>query len=75
MRLPITSSIASWPITATIPGMMQLSNLGESKVRELMRDGPLETVVIGGRRLVVVASYLEDGRGGTRRAAEGRATQ
>jgi hypothetical protein len=58
MRLPITSSIAPWPITTTVPGLMQLSNLGESKVRELMRVGPLETVVIGGRRLIVVASYL-----------------
>jgi hypothetical protein len=58
MRLPITGSIASLPITTTIPGIMQLSGLGESKVRELIRVGPLETIAIGGRRLVVVASYL-----------------
>ena len=58
MRLPITSTIASWPITATVPTMMRLTSLGESKVREMMRDGALETITVGARRLIVVASYL-----------------
>jgi hypothetical protein len=67
MRLPTTSTSAStislssgsWPITTTVPGAMQISGLGESKIREMIRDGTLETIVIGGRRLVVVASYLK----------------
>ena len=45
------------PLTATIPTMAIIADVGQTKIRELIRDGRIETVAIGKRRLVVVDSY------------------
>jgi hypothetical protein len=47
------------PITVPIgPKFQALSGLGVTKQRELDAKGEIETVVAGGRRLVIVESYL-----------------
>lgn len=45
------------PITATVKTFCQLSGLGKTKVFEMIADGTLDTIKLGNRRLVVVASY------------------
>jgi hypothetical protein len=45
------------PLTATIPTMAIIADVGQTKIRELIRDGRIETVAIGKRRLVVVDSF------------------
>lgn len=37
--------------------MAMIADVGQTKIRELIRDGRIETVAIGKRRLVVVDSY------------------
>jgi hypothetical protein len=37
--------------------MAIIADVGQTKIRELIRDGRIETVAIGKRRLVVVDSY------------------
>jgi hypothetical protein len=44
-------------MTATIPTMARLADVGVSKILELIRERRLDTITIGKRRLVVVASY------------------
>jgi len=39
--------------------MARLADIGETKVRELLRDGKLKSITLGARRLIVVASYSE----------------
>jgi hypothetical protein len=41
-------------ITATVEQFRQISGLGTTKIWELIRDGTLETVTFGKRRLIVV---------------------
>jgi hypothetical protein len=45
------------PITATIAGFMRLSGLGKSTCYGLIQDGHVESIMVGRRRLVIVASY------------------
>lgn len=44
-------------ITCTIPEFRRLSGISRSKTYELLDAGELESVHIGARRLVIVASY------------------
>jgi hypothetical protein len=45
-------------VTATIPTFARdVANIGLTKAREMVRDGVVETITIGARRLVVVDSY------------------
>jgi hypothetical protein len=44
-------------ISATIEQFRQISGLGTTKIWELIRDGTLETVTFGKRRLILVDSY------------------
>jgi hypothetical protein len=44
-------------ITATVEQFRQISGLGTTKIWELIRDGTLETVTFGKRRLILVDSY------------------
>jgi hypothetical protein len=45
-------------ITAPIDRFCELAGIGRSKVYELIGAGELESVVLGGRRLVVIDSWL-----------------
>lgn len=47
------------PITATVNDFRKLSGLGRDKIYDLIHTGDLRSVMIGGRRLIVVASYHE----------------
>jgi hypothetical protein len=48
-----------YPITIPIGRQFQeFSGIGESKQRELDAEGEIQTVVAGGRRLVLVESFL-----------------
>jgi excisionase family DNA binding protein len=44
-------------ITATIPEFCRISGIGRSKTYELIASGEIESVVCGGRRLIVVDSW------------------
>lgn len=44
-------------ITTTIRRFCELSGISRSKVYELLDEGSLESVYVGGRRLVLIASY------------------
>jgi hypothetical protein len=44
------------PITVTIADARRLSGIGNTKLWELIKDGKVDTVSIGRRRLVVLAS-------------------
>ena len=45
------------PITAPVNEFSRLSGLGISTVWQMMKDGRLESVAVGRRRLVVIDSY------------------
>ena len=45
------------PFTLPIPKFSEYSGLGETKTRELITLGELESVVAAGRRLVIISSY------------------
>jgi hypothetical protein len=45
------------PITATVKTFCRLSGLGKTKVFQMMADGTLDTIKLGTRRLIVIASY------------------
>jgi excisionase family DNA binding protein len=44
-------------ITATIGNFCALSNIGRSKVYELLDAGDLQSIKIGKRRLILIDSY------------------
>ena len=44
------------PITVTIEGAKQATGLGTTKIYELINEGKLETVKVGRRTLIKVAS-------------------
>jgi predicted DNA-binding transcriptional regulator AlpA len=44
-------------ITATIPEFRRLSGISRSRIYELLDCGEIESVHIGARRLIVLASY------------------
>ena len=44
-------------ITATIGSFCDISDIGRSKVYELLDAGDLESIKIGKRRLIVIDSY------------------
>jgi len=44
-------------ITATIPEFRRLSGISRSRIYELLDAGELDSVHIGARRLVLIASY------------------
>ena len=46
------------PITATIKKFVELSGIGRSKTYELLADRSLESIYVGGRRLILIDSYL-----------------
>ena len=46
-------------ITATIPEFRRLSGISRSRIYELLDAGELESVYIGARRLVLIASYRQ----------------
>jgi hypothetical protein len=45
------------PITANVRAFCAMSGLGKTKVTEMIADGTLDSVLIGGRRLILVESY------------------
>jgi hypothetical protein len=58
------------PITVTVRGMRDLLGVGNTKAYELINDGMVETIAIGRRRLVLVASIeklVESLRAGAQR--------
>ena len=44
-------------ITATIDNFCAISNIGRSKVYELLDSGDIESIKIGKRRLIIIESY------------------
>lgn len=46
-------------ITATIPEFRRLTGISRSRIYELLDAGEIESVYIGARRLIVIASYLQ----------------
>ena len=46
-------------ITATIRDFSRISGLGRTSIYQLIDAGDLQSVKIGKRRLVIVASYLD----------------
>jgi len=44
-------------ITATIPEFCRISGIGRSKTYELIADGILDSVLVAGRRLIVIDSW------------------
>jgi hypothetical protein len=44
-------------LTATVNETVRITGLGTTKIREMIANGLLESVVIEGRRLVVIDSY------------------
>jgi excisionase family DNA binding protein len=63
------SDIPNDIITAPVGEFCRLSGLGRTKVYELINAGELESITIGKRRLIVMASYTRLIE--RRRAAEG----
>jgi len=53
------SDRATLPITATITEFSRISGLGRTSIYELLNSGKIRGVLICGRRLIVVASYIE----------------
>ena len=48
--------IGDKPITVTVSNARKLSGIGNTKIWELIRDKKLDSVTVGRRRLVVLAS-------------------
>jgi hypothetical protein len=44
------------PLTVSFERAGQLSDLGQTKLRELAKDGTLETATVGTRKLILYAS-------------------
>jgi excisionase family DNA binding protein len=55
----MSDSQVTLPITATVAQFTKLSGIGRSIVYELIADGKLRSVKLGGIRLIIVESYLE----------------
>lgn len=55
----MSDSQATLPITATVAQFTKLSGIGRSIVYELIADGKLRSVKLGGLRLIIVDSYLD----------------
>jgi excisionase family DNA binding protein len=55
----MSDSQTTLPITATVAQFTRLSGIGRSIVYELIADGKLRSVKLGGIRLIIVESYLE----------------
>jgi excisionase family DNA binding protein len=47
------------PITATIRRFCELTGIGRSKLYQMLDAGEIASVHVGGRRLIVVRSYLD----------------
>jgi excisionase family DNA binding protein len=47
------------PITVSISKTTELSGLGRTTIYDLMDSGRLESVKVGGRRLVIYSSLIE----------------
>jgi hypothetical protein len=47
----------SGTITATIKRFSEISGIGRSKIYELLADHSLESIYVGGRRLILIDSY------------------
>lgn len=45
------------PITAPVREFCRLSGLGHTSVYDLIRRGELESITVGRRRLIILASY------------------
>jgi hypothetical protein len=45
------------PYTLPLPRFLEYSGVGETKARELIKRGEIETAVIAGRRMIIVPSY------------------
>lgn len=52
-------TVEPWPITATVERFCELSGLGKTSAKELIRAGALRSVKIMGRRLIIMESYRE----------------
>jgi predicted DNA-binding transcriptional regulator AlpA len=51
--------IPSGVISAPVPEFSRISGLGQSTIWAMIRDGRLESIAIGRRRLVLVDSYRQ----------------
>ena len=47
------------PYTLPIPDFCEYSGIGQTKARELIATGELQSAVIAGRRMVLISSYHE----------------
>jgi hypothetical protein len=45
------------PYTLPLPRFLEYSGMGETKARELIKSGAIETAVVVGRRMVIIESY------------------
>ena len=45
------------PYTLSLPKFLDYSGMGETKARELIKSGEVETAVVAGRRMIIVPSY------------------
>lgn len=45
------------PLTLNVPDFRKLSGIGKSSIYKLIEEGHLESVMVCGRRLIIVASY------------------
>jgi excisionase family DNA binding protein len=65
--------IGEWPITATVEEFCRLSGIGRSTTYKLLDSNDLDSVKIGGRRLIIIESYLrliEQRQGAAQASAE-----
>jgi excisionase family DNA binding protein len=53
---PSPSVSALKPLTVSVKAAKQITNLGRTKIYELIGDGTIESVKIGSKRLIVFAS-------------------
>jgi len=51
------ATISDRIITAPVGEFCQLSGLGRTKVYELLSKGTLDSITVGKRRLIIIASY------------------
>jgi hypothetical protein len=45
------------PYTLPLTKFLEYSGMGETKARELIKSGEIETAVVVGRRMVIISSY------------------
>ena len=47
------------PITAPVQEFAELVHIPRTRIYQLLKDGELESVMLGGRRLILCGSYID----------------